>query len=88
MLDHIAAVLNPGGVVFGSTILSGVVKRGVLARRISRFYYARGIFSNLNDSLADLKDVLARRFSDVTIHPIGCVALFVGRKSGSRVHST
>ena len=80
VLDHLAATLNPGGVVFGSTILTRGLELGVLARPLIRFYNARGIFSNLNDSLVDLKEVLAARFSEVNVSTIGCVALFVARK--------
>jgi SAM-dependent methyltransferase len=83
VLDHLAAVLSPGGVVFGSTILGGGVRLGFLARRLNRLYNARGIFCNLNDSLADLKEALAARFAAVVVDTIGCVARFVARKGAA-----
>jgi ubiquinone/menaquinone biosynthesis C-methylase UbiE len=80
VLDHLAVVLKPGGVVFGSTMLSRGVEVGFLARQLSRLYNARGIFCNLEDSLADLREVLQARFPQFTLHTVGCIALFAAFK--------
>jgi hypothetical protein len=74
--DHLQALLAPGGVIFGSTILAEGVPRGFAARRLMAAYNRRGVFSNATDSLGELRATLTERFSDVAINTIGCVALF------------
>jgi len=83
VLDHLSALLLPGGVIFGSTLLADGVKRGFLARRHMDVFNALGIFSNSRDSLEDLTRALRERFAEVSIRTQGCAALFSGRK-GSR----
>jgi SAM-dependent methyltransferase len=78
--DHLASLLNPGGVIFGSTLLQEGVERSWLARHLMTFYNHKGIFSNKQDSLDGLRQALEQRFSDVFVEVIGCAALFVARK--------
>ncbi len=78
VLDHLKALMNPGAVIFGSTLLQGGVPRNWLARRLMEFYNKRGVFSNQNDRLSDLTEALRKRFSDVSVEVIGCAALFSG----------
>jgi len=77
--EHLAALLNPGGVLFGSTLLQGGVERSWLARRLMAFYNRKRIFSNQQDSLAGLKRALEERFREVSIEVVGCAALFVAK---------
>lgn len=84
VLDHLAATLNFGGVVFGSTILTRGLELGFLARPLNRFYNTRGIFSNLNHSLADLNEVLVARFSEAKVATTGCVALLAVQKGNAK----
>jgi 2-polyprenyl-3-methyl-5-hydroxy-6-metoxy-1,4-benzoquinol methylase len=79
IFDHLAQIMNPGAVVFGSTLLQGGVQHGWTAKRLMSFYNDRGIFSNTDDNLADLEAAIHSRFSDVQIKVIGCAALFSGR---------
>lgn len=79
-LDHINTYLNPGGVVFGSTLLQGGVYRTALAKRLMKLYNARGIFCNVKDDLAGLSEALASRFSESNVDVIGSAALFWARK--------
>ncbi len=80
-IDHLAALLNPGGVLFGTTILGTGVPHTQLARRFLRFYNHRGVFSNRNDSRQALIEVLAARFRPTSVHVRveGSVALFAAR---------
>ena len=75
-LEHIKAWLEPGGILFGSTILGREVPVNWLARKQLKAFNRSGAFSNLNDSLSGLKTILGETFavSDVQVH--GCVALF------------
>jgi SAM-dependent methyltransferase len=77
--DHLRPVLEPGGVLFGATLLSGGVPRTGAAIRLMRFYNGLGMFSNERDSLAALRHELESRFAAVEIETIGCAALFSAR---------
>lgn len=81
LFDHLMELMNPGAVLFGSTLLQVGVKRGWTARKLMKFYNSKGIFGNENDSLTDLETALHSRFRDVQIQVAGCVALFSGRVS-------
>lgn len=76
--DHLKAVMNRGACMFGSTILQGGVQKGWAAKKLMAFYNKKGIFSNREDNLSGLTNVLNRRFKDVTVEVAGCVALFSG----------
>jgi SAM-dependent methyltransferase len=74
--DHVAACVEPGGRVFGSTILAA----GVPVNRGARFQMGRlnraRVFQNAGDSLDALHEQLGKRFRDYTVDVRGCVALF------------
>ena len=71
--------LEPGGVLFGSTILGRGVSHNFLGRRLMRLYNRKGIFSNLEDDRQGLEHGLASQLTDVTVEVVGTVALFAGR---------
>ena len=75
-LDHAAACVRPGGVVFGSTILSQGVPVSGLARWLMARYNASGIFHNTQDSLDGLRAELGKRFSTWNVDVHGNIALF------------
>jgi SAM-dependent methyltransferase len=85
VFDHLLPHLNPGGIVFGSTLLSHGVKRGFLARKLMAFYNRKGIFHNQQDSLTDLEESLNERFDDVRIDVIGSAALFRASTAGDEL---
>lgn len=80
VFDHLGRLLKPGGVLFGSTLLSEGVKRGAVARRLMREYNRRGYFANAGDRLVDLEEALRARFREVEVEVVGCAGVFVGRK--------
>jgi SAM-dependent methyltransferase len=77
--EHARAVLAPGGVLFGATILGKDVEH----TRLSRFAVAvsnrKKILSNLDDDLAGLDAALDNAFPDHNIEMEGIVALFTAR---------
>jgi hypothetical protein len=77
--DHLRPLMNPGAILFGSTLLQGGVRRGGLAKRLMDVYNKKGIFSNQQDDLEGLERALSSRFRDVSVQVIGCCALFSGR---------
>jgi 2-polyprenyl-3-methyl-5-hydroxy-6-metoxy-1,4-benzoquinol methylase len=76
--DHLKKLMNPGAVIFGSTLLQGGVARSWLAKRLMDFYNGKGIFSNENDDLDGLKRALGQRVRSVSVEIVGCVAVFSG----------
>jgi SAM-dependent methyltransferase len=76
---HLKALLTPGGVLFGATLLHGGVQRNWAARRLMALYNAKGIFTNEHDDLEGLKTVLSDHLTSVMVEVVGCAALFSGR---------
>jgi SAM-dependent methyltransferase len=77
--DNLRPLLNPGGRIFGATLVQGDVPRGRVARRLMEVYNRKGIFHNRLDSLEGLERELARRFPESRVTPTGCAALFWAR---------
>jgi SAM-dependent methyltransferase len=79
VFDNCKTVLAPGGVVFGSTVLS----RGVRHTRWSRWMMERlnrdGTFTNGDDDLDGLKTQLDQRFGSVQVEVVGAVGIFSAR---------
>lgn len=80
VFDHCMTVLAPGGVVFGSTVLTG----GVPHTRFSRWMMDKlndgnESFSNREDDLDTLTTQLDQRFHDTQVEVVGSVAIFSAR---------
>ncbi|MFY9578639.1 MAG: class I SAM-dependent methyltransferase [Gaiellaceae bacterium] len=71
--------LEPGGVLFGSTVLGRGVRHNAFGRILIRAYNKKGIFSNLADDREGLQRALASSFSSVEIEVVGAVVLFSAR---------
>ena len=80
VFDHAKEVLNPGGVIFGSTILYRGVKRNLLATITLILDNRMGVMTNLEDDVEVLKSNLKEKFSESGVEIIGCMALFWARK--------
>lgn len=78
VFDHLIPLMKPGARIFGSTILQGDVPRSWTARRLMAFYNKKGIFSNTRDDLGGLTVSFEKRFDNVVVEVVGCVALFSG----------
>ncbi|HUA25490.1 MAG TPA: class I SAM-dependent methyltransferase [Steroidobacteraceae bacterium] len=76
---NLKPLLNPSGVLFGSTVLRHGVRCDRGARTFMHLYNSRRVFCNLQDSLDDLRQALRTTFRDVEIEIIGCVAQFLCR---------
>ncbi|MBM3562755.1 MAG: class I SAM-dependent methyltransferase [Alphaproteobacteria bacterium] len=77
--DFLSRLMNPGAIVFGSTLLQDGVTRGFAAQRLMAFYNSKGIFSNTQDDLDTLTRELEKRFDAVSVETVGCAALFSAR---------
>ncbi len=80
--DNLAALLRPGGVIFGSTLLSHGKTVPLQARPWMAAYNALGIFDNRRDTARDLRSALESRFVDVSMTTRGAVAMFSARSAG------
>lgn len=79
VFENLKALLKPGGVVFGSTILYGSVPRNLLATCTLILANRLGFMTNMEDHPDDLKASLAQHFSENSVDIIGCMALFWAR---------
>lgn len=81
VFQHLKPWLNPGGVLFGTTILGKGIRHNLLARFLLKIYNRRGIFSNRQDDSATLEEILQANFGQYRIEKItGCVAFFTARE--------
>lgn len=77
IFEELKACLNPGGTLFGSTIIGkGLNNLGFFAKRLMSIYNKKGIFCNYDDGLKDLSLFLNHCFSVVDLELVGCVAIF------------
>jgi ubiquinone/menaquinone biosynthesis C-methylase UbiE len=79
VVQNVAAVLKPGGVLFGATVLGATGPHTWLSRAVLRFVNSRRIFDNLSDTEDGLRDQLEASFARVEIEVIGSVAVFTAR---------
>lgn len=77
--DHLKEFLNPGGLLFGGTLLSAGVARSWSARLAMRYFNWAGVFNNANDDLEGLAAELNKRFARVSVEVLGCAAFFTAR---------
>ncbi|WP_371826919.1 methyltransferase type 12 [Microvirga sp. VF16] len=73
-----ASCSRRGCVRLNPFVAQGVGRSGS-ARALMGFYNAKGIFSNQQDSVDDLRRELATWFDEVRVEIIGCAALFAAR---------
>jgi hypothetical protein len=80
VIARLAAHLNDGGVLFGTTVLGRDIDRNLAAVSLMRFYNNKKLFTNVEDSPAAIEQILARNFGKYHFHVHGCVAFFAGWK--------
>ena len=78
MFNNLKPYLNPGGVLFGTTILGQDVEFSRLGRLFLYVYNAMRVLDNRNDNLADLEGILDRHFTRYSVHTLGYLTFFVG----------
>jgi len=80
VFEHLRGLLNPGGTIFGCTVLYRGVKRNPLATLMANIINASRVMTNKEDDVEGLQQNLDRYFSEDSVKVIGCVALFWARK--------
>jgi ubiquinone/menaquinone biosynthesis C-methylase UbiE len=79
VFENLEPLLNPGGTIFGATLLYGGVKRSFLATYGFYWLNLMGIMTNRHDDVDGLKEILSRHFTESDVRILGCGALFWGR---------
>lgn len=78
-IKNIAAVLAPGGTLFGATVLGRSGDHRWLARRVLALFNWHGGFDNLDDTVEGLREILEASFDNVEIEIAGSAAVFTAR---------
>jgi hypothetical protein len=81
VFQNILPLLNPGGVVFGTTFLYQGIKRNFPATFTFWWTNLLGFMTNKQDSPDGLAWNLKKYFSESRIEMRGCEALFWARKA-------
>lgn len=80
--DHAKAALEPGGCLFGATVLNGGVAHTRRSQFALKLLNRRGVFDNLEDHRDDLETALANTFESHEIRVHGSAAMFVAWVGG------
>lgn len=78
VVPNLRALLNPGAVVFGATILGDAGQHSALGRAMLRGLNSTAVFSNRGDTLETLAAGLEEHLDDLDIELVGAVAVFRG----------
>ncbi|WP_274370428.1 class I SAM-dependent methyltransferase [Morganella morganii] len=78
-VDNISCALKDDGVLFGATIIGKNIKHNYLGRKLISNYNQKGIFSNYEDSVDSLQEILSSLFFNVDVNLKGTVALFTAK---------
>ena len=76
VFENLKPLLRRDGILFGTTILGGDVRRNWLARRYMKIFNSCGVFSNYNDHREDLERGLSQTFGRHEVTTRGCIAFF------------
>jgi SAM-dependent methyltransferase len=80
-LENIAALMRPGAVLFGTTVLWRGQRHNMLGRKILHSYDKRGIYSNREDDLDTLRTILDTTFARSEVTMAGRIAIFTAWKA-------
>lgn len=80
VFDHLFEWLNPGGVIFGCTVIFDSSEKHWLADKIMQIYNRKGVFSNQDDTISAFEQALSKRFENYELKIIGSAAQFIIKK--------
>ena len=84
---HVAAALEPTGVLFGASVLGTSGQHTWVARRFLGAFNRQGGFDTLGDTEDGLRDILGASFQQVELEVIGSAAVFVASNPRSPLPS-
>ena len=76
-IRNVGAVLAPGGVLFGATVLGTPARHTWWSKLALRGVNQRKIFDNLTDTEEGLRTILGESFDEVNVEVVGATAVFV-----------
>jgi hypothetical protein len=79
-IGHVAGILEPDGVLFGSTVIGSPEVNTVVSRPVVRLYNRLRAFDNLSDSVQGLREILSASFEAVELEIVGSIAIFSATK--------
>lgn len=77
---HIKDLLNPGGHIFGSSIIGRGIHPNVWDRHLLKYCNLKGYMTNYEDDYDSLKEGLDQYFRNTFIRNVGCMVLFAAQK--------
>ena len=75
-IRNVAAVLEPDGMFFGSTVLGDEGSHSWAARRMIDLYNGRGSFDNRTDTEEGVRQVIGASFEHVELDVVGSIAIW------------
>jgi len=75
-IRNVAAVLDPDGMFFGSTVLGDEGTHSWAARRMIDLYNGRGSFDNRTDTEEGVRQVIGSSFEHVELDVVGSIAIW------------
>jgi SAM-dependent methyltransferase len=78
-IRNVADVLEPDGVLFGSTVLGMTERHSRPAHAVLRAFNRHGDFDNLGDTADGLREILETSFRTEEVDVVGSIAHFVAR---------
>ena len=79
VFEHLKALLNPGGTLFGATLVQDDGSQSAASAGLMRWFNVWGTLHNQADTRNRLVEGLEQHLNDVRVEQVGCVALFSGR---------
>lgn len=76
IIRNIATGMNPGGTIFGTTVIHTGGYKSIAAEQLMKFYNKKGIFNNEGDSLAEYSRCLNAIGTLEVLEVIGTVCFF------------
>jgi len=80
VFKNLYALLNPGGVIFGSTIIADSNDSNWLAKRLMKIYNKKGVFTNTEDNIQTMTRLLSEQYEKFELNVVGSAAQFVIHK--------
>ena len=79
VFQNLTPLIRPAGILFGSTLLGGGIRRSWASRELMTYYNYWQIFSNRDDHLDQLDVALSEHFESHALEVVGSAALFAAR---------
>jgi ubiquinone/menaquinone biosynthesis C-methylase UbiE len=80
VFENLYQLLNPGGVIFGATIIPDSSNASWIAKKLMKIYNKKGVFCNAGDNIQTFENLLSAQYENVELTVIGNAAQFIIHK--------